>query len=90
MSTGVTLYSTRFCPYCIRARQLLSGKSIRYTDIAVDNDPQKRREMMQRSGRHTVPQIWIGRQHIGGFDDLALLERQGCLDELLERTYAAS
>jgi glutaredoxin 3 len=89
MSKGVTLYTTRFCPYCIRARRLLDSKGVVYTDVAVDNDPQLRREMMVRSGRDTVPQIWIGEQHIGGCDDMYLLERQGRLDELLERAYAA-
>jgi glutaredoxin 3 len=85
MSTGVTLYTTRFCPYCIRARSLLDGKGVVYHDIAVDNDPQLRREMMARSGRTTVPQIWVGEQHVGGCDELLLLERQGRLDEFLER-----
>jgi glutaredoxin 3 len=84
MSVGVTLYTTRFCPYCIRARNLLDNKGVAYEDIAVDNDPQLRREMMMRSGRDTVPQIWIGERHIGGFDDMHLLERQGRLDEILE------
>ena len=83
MSAGVTMYSTRFCPYCIRARNLLNDKGIDYTDISVDARPQLRREMMERSGRHTVPQIWIGEQHVGGFEDLARLERQGSLDKLL-------
>ncbi len=77
MSIGVTLYTTRFCPYCIRARSLLDDKGVVYNDIAVDNDPRLRREMMARSGRTTVPQIWVGEQHIGGCDDLLLLERQG-------------
>ena len=84
MNAGVTMYSTRFCPYCVRARSLLDDKNIDYADIPVDNQPQLRREMTQRSGRHTVPQIWIGEQHVGGFDDLAWLERQGRLDELLK------
>jgi glutaredoxin 3 len=85
MNTGVTLYTTRFCPYCIRARNLLDHKGVVYQDIAVDNDPRLRREMMARSGRTTVPQIWVGEQHIGGCDELLLLERQGLLDELLEQ-----
>ena len=89
MSADVTLYTTRFCPYCIRARNLLQDKGVAYRDIAVDNDQQLRREMMTRSGRDTVPQIWIGEQHIGGCDDMLLLERQGRLDELLQRTSAA-
>jgi glutaredoxin 3 len=89
MRAAVTLYTTRFCPYCIRARNLLEHKGIVYTDIAVDHDPHLRREMMVRSGRDTVPQIWIGEQHIGGCDDLFALERQGRLDELLERAHSA-
>ncbi len=89
MSIGVTLYTTRFCPYCIRARSLLDDKGVVYKDIAVDNDPRLRREMMARSGRTTVPQIWVGEQHIGGCDDLLLLERQGRLDEFLERVRLA-
>ena len=84
MTAPVTMYSTRFCPYCIRARMLLESKRVDYTDISVDGDPALRREMMQRSGRRTVPQIWIGEQHVGGFDDLARLEQQGRLDELLQ------
>ncbi len=79
------LYTTYYCPYCIRARDLLNEKGVAYKDIAVDHDPQLRREMMERSGRSTVPQIWIGEQHIGGSDELMLLERQGNLDELLDR-----
>ena len=67
----------------------MQDKGVAYRDIAVDNDQQLRREMMTRSGRDTVPQIWIGEQHIGGCDDMLLLERQGRLDELLQRTSAA-
>jgi glutaredoxin 3 len=89
MSNGVTLYTTRFCPYCIRARSFLDDKGVVYKDIAVDNDPRLRQEMMARSGRTTVPQIWVGEQHIGGCDDLLLLERQGLLDEILERVRLA-
>ena len=85
MSADVTLYTTRYCPYCIRARNLLDEKDVAYRDVAVDHDPRLRREMTARSGRGTVPQIWIGEQHIGGYDDMQLLERQGFLDELLER-----
>ena len=88
MSKAVTLYTTRFCPYCIRARSLLDEKKVAYTDIAVDEQPRLRQDMMERSGRRTVPQIWIGEQHVGGFDDLWRLERQGSLDELLERASA--
>ena len=83
---AVTLYTTRFCPYCIRARELLDDKRVSYTDIPVDENRELRLEMMERSGRRTVPQIWIGKRHVGGFDDMALLERQGQLDELLKTT----
>lgn len=89
MSQPVTIYTTRFCPYCVRARSLLDHKGVAYRDIAVDNDPQLRRQMAQRSGRNTVPQIWIGEQHIGGCDEMVSLERQGRLDELLARAGSA-
>ena len=84
MSADITMYSTRFCPYCMRARFLLDSKNVTYTDIGVDARPDLRREMMDKSGRRTVPQIWIGERHVGGYDDLARLEQQGKLDELLE------
>ena len=84
MAAEVKMYSTRFCPYCIRAKTLLESKGVAYTGIAVDADPQLRREMMSLSGRRTVPQIWIDDLHVGGFDDLAALERQGRLDDLLK------
>ncbi len=87
MTAGVTMYSTRFCPYCVRARMLLDSKHVEYTDISVDSQPDLRREMMERSGRRTVPQIWIGDQHVGGFDDLARLEQQGRLDDLLKLAF---
>ena len=83
MSAQVVMYSTRFCPYCMRARALLDGKGVSYTDIGVDGRPELRAQMVERSGRHTVPQIWIGEHHVGGYDDIALLERQGRLDQLL-------
>lgn len=83
MPTEIKMYSTRFCPYCMRARSLLDGKKVDYEDIAVDGLPDVRREMIELSGQHTVPQIWIGERHVGGFDDLYLLERQGQLDKLL-------
>ena len=67
----------------MRARSLLDGKKVDYEDIAVDGLPALRREMIELSGQHTVPQIWIGERHVGGFDDLYLLERQGQLDKLL-------
>ncbi len=90
MSTAVTMYSTRLCPYCIRAKALLESKNVNYTDIGVDAQPALRREMMQRSGRRTVPQIWIEDRHIGGYDELAQLERRGELDLLLQQAQQAS
>jgi len=79
------MYSTRFCPYCVRARFLLDSKNVPYTDIRVDARPDLRREMTEKSGRHTVPQIWVGERHVGGYDDLARLERLGQLDQLLQQ-----
>lgn len=79
----VTLYTTRFCPYCIRAKHLLDRKGVAYNEIRVDGNAELRREMTERSGRHTVPQIWIGERHVGGCDDLYELERRGELDSAL-------
>ena len=79
------MYSTGMCPYCVRAEQLLTAKGV--TDInkiRVDLEPAKRMEMMQKTGRRTVPQIYIGATHVGGYDDLAELDRAGKLDPLLE------
>lgn len=79
----VTVYSTRICPYCVRAKALLDGKHVPYTEIRVDEDPAKLAEMMQKSGRRTVPQIFVGERHVGGFDDLYALDQAGGLDPLL-------
>ena len=79
----VTIYTTQFCPYCVRAKQLLATKSVPFEEIKVDYDTSKRSEMMQLSGRRTVPQIWIGDQHVGGCDELYALERAGQLDGIL-------
>lgn len=79
----VTLYTTRFCGYCRAAKQLLSERAVEYQEIAVDGNPALREEMMQRSGQRTVPQIWIGDSHVGGYSDLSALARSGRLDALL-------
>jgi glutaredoxin 3 len=79
----VLVYSTRICPYCMMAKRLLAQKGAAYDDVMVDADPARREEMMQRTGRRTVPQIFIGEIHVGGFDDLAALDRAGKLDPLL-------
>ncbi|MCH8529802.1 MAG: glutaredoxin 3 [Saccharospirillum sp.] len=82
-ASTVTLYTTAWCPFCLRAKALLQQKSIKFNEIPVDGDTQKRQEMMRLSGRHTVPQIWIGNTHVGGCDELMSLERSGKLDQLL-------
>lgn len=81
---SVLIYTTKFCPYCIRARHLLSDKNVAYKEIAVDGNAKLRQEMIQKSGRQTVPQIWIKDKHIGGCDDLFALQHSGQLDKLLE------
>lgn len=84
MSARVVMYGTRFCPYCMAARELFRARGVEYEDISVDADPALRQEMTAASGRRTVPQIWIGDQHVGGYDDLAALDRAGKLAGLLE------
>lgn len=79
----VLMYSTTICPYCMMARRLLDRKKVAVEEIKIDCDPAKRNEMMQRSGRRTVPQIFIGETHVGGYDDLSALDRTGQLDALL-------
>jgi glutaredoxin 3 len=80
----IRMYCTAFCPYCVRAEMLLKNKGVgEITKIMVDSIPDGFRDMIELTGRRTVPQIFIGDRHIGGFDDLALLDRQGGLDPLL-------
>ena len=79
----VVMYTTRFCGFCMRAKALLEAKQVPFTEIPVDADMDKRREMMQRSGRTSVPQIWIGETHVGGCDELMMLQREDALDGLL-------
>ena len=79
------IYSADYCPYCRRARALLDGKGVRYTVRDVERDPRLWQEIAQRTGRNTVPQIFIDEQHIGGCDDLLVLEQRGALDPLLNR-----
>ena len=83
-ATTVVMYSTRFCPFCLRARALLKHKGVAYTDVGVDGDPELRAHMEAKSGRYTVPQIWVGDIHVGGFDELRQLEQRGELDSLLQ------
>jgi glutaredoxin 3 len=78
------MYSTAVCPFCLRAEMLLNSKGvIEIEKIRVDLDPRQREEMMNKTGRRTVPQIYIGDTHVGGFDELAALEHAGKLDSLL-------
>lgn len=81
----VLMYSTGFCPYCIQAERLLKAKGVAEIDkIRVDLLPEQRAEMMAKTGRRTVPQIYIGDTHVGGYDDLFALDRAGKLDGLLQ------
>ncbi|MGX8883805.1 glutaredoxin 3 [Methylovorus sp. MP688] len=79
----ITMYTTAYCPYCMRAEQLLDAKGVTVEKIRVDLDPAERETMMTRTGRRTVPQIYIDDFHVGGFDDLRALDLKGGLDPLL-------
>lgn len=79
----ILMYSTEYCPYCTKARQLLETKKLAYTDIRIDQHPEMRDEMIAKSNRKTVPQIFINGRSIGGCDDLYALEQSGQLDKLL-------
>ena len=85
MVARVLMYSTGVCPYCNMAERLLKAKGIDEIEkIRIDLDPVQRAEMMEKTGRRTVPQIYIGEIHVGGFDDLSALDREGKLDPLLQ------
>lgn len=79
----VTIYTKENCPYCVWAKALLDAKKATYQEIRIDLDTDKQAEMIQLSGRRTVPQIFINSEHIGGFDDLSALDQAGKLDPLL-------
>jgi glutaredoxin 3 len=81
---AITLYVTGWCPYCQRAKALLTGKQASFTEIDVEDDVKFREDMIARSGRRTVPQIFIGDKHVGGCDDLFALEGRGELDRLIQ------
>jgi len=82
---AVTMYTTNWCPYCERARRTFAAKKVSVDEIDIESAPEKRSEMQTRSGRRTVPQIFIGDHHVGGSDDLADHEAAGELDRLLGR-----
>ncbi|HZW11753.1 MAG TPA: glutaredoxin 3 [Noviherbaspirillum sp.] len=85
MTARVVMYSTAVCPYCVMAERLLKSKGVENIEkIRVDLQPEQRAEMMQKTGRRTVPQIYIGDTHVGGFDDLSALDHAGKLDPLLK------
>ncbi len=80
----VTIYTTAMCPYCVRAKQLLQNRGVqKLREVRIDQDPAERTSMMERTGRRTVPQIYIGEHHVGGCDDLIALDQQGGLMPLL-------
>ena len=79
----VKIYTTPWCPYCVRAKRLLDKKGVSYQEIDVDGDDEARMQLAEQTGRRTVPQIFVGEHHVGGSDDLHELEAQGKLDALL-------
>lgn len=81
--TEVVMYTSDYCPYCMNAERLLVSKGVSVKKIRIDLDPEQRDIMMERTGRRTVPQIFIGDRHVGGFDDLRALDLAGELDPLL-------
>lgn len=85
---GITIYSSDFCPYCRRAKALLTSKGAAFDEVCVDGRSDLRADMAARAGRNTVPQIWIGERYIGGCDDLYALDRARELDSLLALTYS--
>jgi glutaredoxin 3 len=83
--TPIMMYATAICPYCVQAERLLRAKGVgEIAKVRVDLEPERRREMVEKTGRRTVPQIYIGNTHVGGYDDLVALDRAGKLAPLLE------
>jgi len=89
MTPKIVMYATGWCPYCAMAQRLLEEKGADFELIDVDDEPQRRVEMMERTGRRTVPQIYIGEYHVGGYDDLSAMDRAGKLEPLLRGEAAA-
>ena len=83
-SPNVTIYTSHRCAYCNAAKRMLDSKGVEYTEINIHDDPEKSEEMVERTKRQTVPQIVIGNRHIGGFDDMAALNSDGKLDDILQ------
>lgn len=81
----VTLYTSAICPYCVAAKNFLKHKGVAWTEVRIDIDPTRREEMLARAHRTSVPQIFVGDTHVGGYDELVALDRRGGLAPLLER-----
>lgn len=79
----VTIYSTAICPYCVAAKNFLDSRGIAWEEVRIDRDPARRQEMLDKARRTSVPQIFVGDVHVGGYDDLVALAREGGLDELV-------
>jgi len=82
-SPEILMYVKSTCPYCVAAQRLLTSKRVQWTEVSLLKEPQRRAEMIEKSGRHTVPQIFIGQTHVGGYDDLSALDQEGALDRML-------
>ncbi|MES1173652.1 MAG: glutaredoxin 3 [Myxococcales bacterium] len=89
MFAEVVMYRTRFCPYCMRAAALLARKGATVREVDVSSDPETRERLLRETGSHTVPQIFINGVSVGGFDDIAALDRRGALDALLREEPSA-
>jgi len=85
MTDPVLIYTTSVCPYCIRAKRVLTDKGVSFREIDVSNDPETRKYLVEASGQRTVPQIFIGGKSIGGCDDMVALDRKGLLDPMLKQ-----
>lgn len=88
MSADVVMYRTPYCPYCVRAAMLLERKGVRFREVDVSNDPEARERLVRETGQRTVPQIFINGASVGGYDDIAQLDRRGALDPLLREPAA--
>ncbi len=86
MIARILMYTTAICPYCVNAKKLFAQKGMVVEEIRVDQNPELRHQMMEKSGQRTVPQIWIDDYHVGGFTDLLALEKKGQLDSLLQKS----
>jgi glutaredoxin 3 len=84
VTSEIVMYVKPTCPFCTAAGKLLHGKGVKWREIDIAAEPERRDEMIERSGQRTVPQIFIGEEHVGGFDDLDALDQEGALDRMLQ------